>query len=147
MVDGHIKSDVLVQEADLIVEFLQKVECFRGLTVGTLASVADKMWSEEHPAGETIIRQGEPGKTFYVVRKGEVEVLREKEGRSEVVVRLGEGSSFGEEALLTGNPRNATVRTTKPTLLYVLGDEDFHHTVATSDTVREELHKVLFERQ
>jgi putative ABC transport system ATP-binding protein len=147
MVDGRIRSDVLIHEAEAIVEFLQKAEYFRGLTVSTLASIADKMWTEEHAAGETIIRQGDAGKTFYVVRQGEVEVVKSAGGEERVVATLGAGSAFGEEALLTGNPRNATVRATKQTLLYVLGEDDFRQAVATSDSLREELHKVLFERQ
>ena len=54
---------------------------------------------------------------------------------------------LGEEALLTGNPRSATVRATKDSLLYVLKEPDFQVAVSRSDTLRIELHKVLFERQ
>jgi putative ABC transport system ATP-binding protein len=146
MVDGRIKSDVIVHEANVIVEFLKRVPSFSGLSVGTLASIADKMWAEQRIAGETIIRQGEPGMNFYVIRQGQVEVIKE-DGFDQVVATLGEGRCFGEEALLTNQPRNATVRTTKPTLLYVLGEDDFREAIRKSESLREELHKVLFERQ
>src|SRR5438477_8256749 len=146
MVDGRIKSDVLVHEADVIVEFLKRVPSFSALSVGTLASIADKMWAEQRIAGETVIREGEPGLNFYVIRQGEVEVVKE-DGEARVVATLGEGSCFGEEALLKGQPRNATVRTTKPTLLYVLGENDFREAIRSSESLRDELHKVLFERQ
>ena len=53
---------------------------------------------------------------------------------------------FGEEALLTGNPRNATIRVSVPTILYVLGEKDFKEAVNSSESLREELRKVLFER-
>jgi putative ABC transport system ATP-binding protein len=147
MVDGRIKSDVLVRETDMIVEFIQKVECFGGLTVSTLASVADKMWVEKRNPDETIIQQGDEGDNFYVIRSGEVEVIRADGSEAKVVAKLGQGACFGEEALLTGNPRNATVRTTQETLLYVLGKDDFREAVETSETLKQELHKVLFERQ
>src|SRR5204863_9065125 len=69
MVDGRIKSDVVVREADLIVEFIHNMAPFRGLTLSTLASIADKMWAEQHEAGEVVVRQGDPGKNFYVIRQ------------------------------------------------------------------------------
>src|SRR6185436_6675290 len=122
MVDGRIKSDVLVKEANLIVEFLKRVDAFSQLSVGTLASIADKMWTQQHNAGATVIREGELSKQFYVLRQGEVEIIKQENGEPKVVNTLREGDCFGEEALLTGKPRNATVRTTKPTLLYVLGE-------------------------
>lgn len=147
MVDGRIKSDVLVQEANLIVEFLKRLDTFSGLSVGTLASIADKMWTQQHNAGTIVIHQGELSKQLFIIRQGEVEVVREENGESKVLAILREGDCFGEEALLKSKPRNATVRTKKSTLLYVLGESDFRDAVTSSESLREELNKVLFERQ
>lgn len=147
MVDGRIKSDVVVREAALICEFIQKLPAFRGLTPSTLASIADKMWAEQHLAGVTIIRQGEPGDKFYLVRHGEVEVIAEEVGGPRKLATLREGDCFGERALLTGEPRSATVRTTRSTLLYALGKDDFKAAIDTSQSFQEELQKALFERQ
>src|SRR3954454_21581058 len=108
--------------------------------------IADEMWAEQRVALETVIRQGKPGMSFYVIRQGEVEVIKE-DAQAQVVATLGEGSCFGEEALLKNQPRNATVRTTKPTLLYVLGENDFRDAIRESESLRKELHKLLFERQ
>lgn len=146
MVDGHIKSDVLVKEADAIVEFIRNVDCFQGLTVSNLAAIADKMWTETFERGQVVVKQGDPGKNFYVIRKGAVEVVREG-GGSTVVATLGAGQCFGEEALLRGQARNATVRAQERSLLYVLSKQDFRDAVQTSGTLRDELYKIIFERQ
>ena len=58
-----------------------------------------------YPAGATIVEQGEPGTTMYIVVRGEVEVRYDAE-RS---VRLGPGESFGELSLIDKRPRSATV--------------------------------------
>jgi putative ABC transport system ATP-binding protein len=147
MVDGRIKSDVLVHEASVIVQFIKKQEYFSGLSVGTLASIADKMWTQQHDPGEIVIRQGDTSKQFFVIRQGEVEVIREDDGQSRVVATLREGDCFGEEALIKSAPRNATIRCTQPTLLYVLGEDDFREALQSSESLRDELNKVLFERQ
>jgi putative ABC transport system ATP-binding protein len=147
MVDGRIKSDVVVQESALICEFLQKLRAFEKLTPATLASIADKMQVEQHSPGDVITRQGEPGDKFYLIRSGEVEVLVDDGTEKRVVATLRDGDLFGEQALLTGEPRNATVTATKVTMLYSLGKVDFQAAISASASLREELQKVLFERQ
>ena len=147
MVDGRIKSDVVVREAAMICEFIQRFPVFSGLTPSTLASIADKMWAEQHLAGSIVVRQGEPGEKFYLVRHGEVEVITEDSAGERTVAMLHEGDCFGERALLTGEPRNATVRTTKSTLLYALGKADLRAALDASAPFEQELQKALFDRQ
>jgi Cyclic nucleotide-binding domain len=66
-------------------------------------------------AGETIFREGDAGDYLYIIIKGEVEVIREGPGQSEIVLnRLGPGEYFGEMALISNEPRNATLRTITP---------------------------------
>lgn len=63
-----------------------------------------------YPEGAVIVRQGGAGNSMYVVVRGEVVVRLEPEGQE--VARIGPGGFFGEMSLLTGAPRNATVRAT-----------------------------------
>lgn len=147
MVDGYIKSDVVVRESALICEFLQKLAPFQGLSPSTLASLADKMGVENRAAGDIIVRQGDVGNHFYLIRQGEVEVTISAGDSKRTVATLREGDCFGEQALITGNPRNATVRAVRETLLYVLGKDEFRATLDSSPSFREELQKVLFQRQ
>jgi putative ABC transport system ATP-binding protein len=147
MVDGRIHSDVVVAEAAVICEFLQHQPPFNDLTAGTLAKVADQMWAEQYLAGEIVIREGDQAERFFLIRRGEVEVIRESPQGPRRVATLREGDCFGEQALMTGKPRNATIRTLTPTLLYVLGKEDFQAALDASDSFREELQKALFDRQ
>lgn len=61
--------------------------------------------------GQIIIRQGEVGDDYYLLRQGRAEVIRTRSrGEAAVLAVLGPGEAFGEEALLSGDPRNATVR-------------------------------------
>jgi CRP-like cAMP-binding protein len=76
-------------------------------------------------AGETIIRQGAPGDAYYVLTAGRCEVLREVADGSALQVMLMPGSGFGEEALLSGDVRNATVRALEDSRLVRLGVADF----------------------
>jgi putative ABC transport system ATP-binding protein len=147
MVDGRIKSDVVIREAALICEFIQLLPAFRGLTPATLASIADKMWAEQYLAGMTVVQEGDPGGKLFLIRYGEVEVLLDGgDGRKRVAI-LKPGDSFGEMATSTAVPKNAILRTTKSTMLYVLTRKDAESALKTSATFQVELQKALFERQ
>ena len=66
----------------------------------------------------TIIREGERGEDCFILESGEVEVLQGSATGTRRVALLGPGSIFGEAALLSDVRRNATVKTTRPTVLY-----------------------------
>lgn len=77
-------------------------------------------------AGAVIIREGEPGSRFYVVKEGEVEVVRQTAGGGEEqLALLGPGQHFGEVALLYNEKRTATVRATVETTLISVAGQDF----------------------
>ena len=58
-------------------------------------------------SGETIVRQGDPGQSMFVIASGAVSIVLEP-ARTEVA-RTPAGGYFGEMSLLTGDPRTATV--------------------------------------
>ena len=72
-------------------------------------------------AGAEIFHQGDFGRLFYLVERGEVEVL--VEGRP--ATRLGVGAGFGEIALLRDVPRTATVVATRDGELFTLDRDEF----------------------
>jgi putative ABC transport system ATP-binding protein len=142
MVDGRIVSDVVLHDALRICEFLRAVELFRALTPTQLTNVAEKMTKRQFAAGDTIIREGEPGEDFFLISEGEVDVIR----ADHEVARLGRGDFFGEVALISGEPRNATVLATEPLETFVLGKGDFQSAIETSAPFRDQLYRVYFSR-
>jgi putative ABC transport system ATP-binding protein len=147
MVDGRIISDVVISEAAAICEFLRKIPLFAEMPPHTLTEVADKMMQESFSPGEIVIKQGDPGEKFYLIRRGEAEVTIRRPGRDEKVVVLEEGGFFGEQALLTGEPRMATVRAKTALDLCSLDKAEFQQVLAGSTSFQERMRKVLFERQ
>jgi putative ABC transport system ATP-binding protein len=147
MVDGRVISDVLVQEAATIAEFLQKSPLFKSLSAGTLSEVADKITLERFAAGDVVIRQGDAGDKLYVIRSGTAEVHVTRNNETRQVATLAAGDFFGEAALISGEPRNATVKAGEPLEAYTLGKDDFKRVIDASPSFRDELRRVLFARQ
>ena len=106
------RVEVPVQELEL----LRAVPMFAPLAPPILERLAARAIRVAVPAGEAIIREGEPGDRFYVVVSGRVEVS--VGGR--VLRELGGGDSFGEIALLRDSPRTASISALEPTQLLAL---------------------------
>jgi putative ABC transport system ATP-binding protein len=148
MVNGRIKSNILVQEEFEICEFLKQCDVFSRLTTGTITNIAETMAKECHPPGAVIIRQGDEGDKFYLIKSGVVDVIVNQGQPDETrVATLSKGQFFGETALLTGAPRNATVLAQQDVQLYTLDKPNFQAAIASSEPFRKELEKILFQRQ
>ena len=103
------------------VELLKRVTLFSGCSkkeLGQIAQIADEI---DFPAGKTLIRQGSPGKQFFVVIEGTVEV--EQDGKK--FPPRGGSEFFGEIALASGWPATATVTTLAPTRALVIAPRQF----------------------
>ena len=146
MIDGRIASDVNVEESVRICQFLVKCPAFAALTPTALSGVAEKMKREQHSEGSTIIRQGDPGEKFYMIRSGAVNVQRETAQGRVLVAVLKEGEFFGEAALITGAPRNATIVAAMDADLYALDRADFRAAIDDSPTFKDQLIRVFTQR-
>ena len=147
MVDGRIISNVLVKESVAICTFLARCEAFTGLTPDMLTKVAEKMKREIFEQGAIIIRQGEEGDKFYLIRRGSVDVIIDEGQPSQVMLVLKEGDFFGEKALITGQPRSATIRAKERIECYTLDKVSFQEAIAASDSFKQQIYKAYFQRQ
>ena len=139
---GRIISDIDVKQAIEICEFLKQCNVFDKLTPEELREVADKMSREVARAGTFIIRQGDRGDKFYLIKSGEVEVLVDGETPAHNVRVLSKGEVFGEMALLYDRPRSATIRAMGEVELYTLGKDDFHAALESSPSFNEQVRRV-----
>ena len=101
-------------------DLVAKVPFFKNVGASVIADVARLLRARDYPARAVIVRRGERGDCMYFIASGEVEVRLRPEA-----VRLGPGEFFGEIALLTGGPRNATIVAVQPCTLLTLDIVDF----------------------
>lgn len=94
------------------------------------------------PAGKTVVKEGTYGTEFYVVIDGALRV--EHDGAH--LTDLGPGSFFGELALLARIQRTATVVTTAPTRVLVMGAREFTTLLRDHPTIQEAVLHAVAER-
>lgn len=75
--------------------------------------------------GEVIVRQGETGRSMFVVQEGTVDVVVEREGREILLRRLGKGEFIGEMGIFDRDRRSATVRARGPARLLTVDSQTF----------------------
>jgi voltage-gated potassium channel len=123
-------------------ELVAKVPFFHHIGASLIAEVARLLRPRDFPPGSVVMRRGEPGDCMYFVVEGEVEIQLQSGP-----LYLGAGEFVGELALLTGDPRNATVVATQHCLLLALDIVDFHELLARQPelarVIREEARKRL----
>lgn len=91
------------------VAFIRKIHLFSGLSEDDLKDVAEALVDETYKNGETIIKQGERGDTFYVLYSGTVRVVQHKGKQELVLANLVPQDFFGEEELFTKGTRTASI--------------------------------------
>lgn len=100
------------------------------------------------PAGQIIFRQGDPSDKFYIITKGQVDVLRtdKRNSREVQVARLGEGQYFGEIGVLGRTERTATVKAATDVECLALNRDVFKSLMSASAGAYKEMDIVLRRR-
>ncbi|MGH9334249.1 MAG: Crp/Fnr family transcriptional regulator, partial [Vicinamibacteria bacterium] len=99
------------------------IPLFSDLTTSEFIAVAILLSRRVAKVGEVIVREGDPGESMFIVSTGEVRATIARDGRELPVATMRDGDFFGEMAVLSGEPRTATVTAVKSTELLELSRE------------------------
>jgi small-conductance mechanosensitive channel len=124
-------------DAGVVDVVLRRVPIFTALDDPSFIDLARASRVVTFAGGEAVVRQGQPGASMFVIVRGEAVVTIEP-GQHEVA-RLAEGAFFGEMSLLTGAPRNATVRATADADLLEITAEAFRAFVLSNPAAVEQV--------
>jgi CRP-like cAMP-binding protein len=121
---------------------------FADLDPRELGALAARLEPLELAAGQEVVRQGEPGDRFYLIRDGQLAVLVAEQGQApRQVASLGPGEYFGEIALLHDQPRSATVTTVVASRLFALRKVHFDALLREHRAAGRDLELVASRRQ
>ncbi|HEX9445666.1 MAG TPA: cyclic nucleotide-binding domain-containing protein [Candidatus Binatia bacterium] len=104
---------------------LASVPLFSGLNRHQLGKLLVKLFEKRYAAGETIFREGDPGKALFIVLDGKVSIVRTSDGVEKPLALLTPAAYFGELALIDDQPRFAAARADEDSLLLILYKSHF----------------------
>jgi uncharacterized protein YhbP (UPF0306 family) len=116
------------------------------LPTQAVEKIIHQLQSISVPAGETIVRQGQPADKFFIVVEGEAEVMRGGEDEPIQIAKLSAGELFGEVAIMRDEPRAATVRATSDVKLLALDRDAFRDLIAQAMEITPDFDQVIRRR-
>jgi ABC-type lipoprotein export system ATPase subunit len=138
---------IMLSDGEIIEEFL--VQTFPALTEQQLIRTTRRLDRQDYLPGTVILHEGAPPDKFYIITKGQIEVLVDTpDGDRMSVARMGRGQYFGEIELLRGGTNIATIRADLETGVEVaaLDRGTFEGLLAESAPTREEMAQVIEQR-
>jgi CRP/FNR family cyclic AMP-dependent transcriptional regulator len=121
---------------------LRSVPLFQGMSDRSVQSIAELAADASFAAGAILVREGDPGDSFLIIREGSAMV---EQGGS-TVRELGNGDFLGEISLIDGRPRTATVTASKPVDAWTIDRAGFTRLMDEYPSVRYELLNALTQR-
>ena len=107
-------------------ESLRAIPLFSRVSDTDLEDVVAHLIERRFPKHATVVEEGLPGDYMYVIREGRAKVTKASEdGREKIMNFLEAGAFFGDMALLSNEPRSASVKTLEPSRLLALSRRDF----------------------
>ncbi|MGO9058699.1 MAG: cyclic nucleotide-binding domain-containing protein [Candidatus Binataceae bacterium] len=124
-------------DAKETIQLLSKCDLLRHLPPEEVERILPCVRNRHLDNGEILFRAGDAGDALYIVAQGKVDVISAPAGEclnghvaGEKLAELSEGQAFGEMALLSGEPRTATIQAAAQTDLLEIGRGDFEQLVA-----------------
>ena len=116
-----------------MIDILKSIPFFGKLNDEDIQKIAEKVQMEYFPEGHTIFNEGDDGGKMYIIKRGQVKVVRNKE----VLAVLKDNAFFGEMALVSDELRNATIETASEVELLTLDKFNFKELLETNSAIAE----------
>jgi HEAT repeat protein len=104
---------------------LREIPIFADLSPEDLKHVAEVAHEEWYPQNTDIFHQGDEGSRMFVIVDGRLQVVRNMDGRDQVLAERGPGDFLGEMAIIESAPRSATLHTQTEVRVLAIDDETF----------------------
>jgi pSer/pThr/pTyr-binding forkhead associated (FHA) protein len=129
-----------------LMDVISKIPFFAPLLETEREELAEDATMHVFSTGETIIREGDPGRSVYVILDGRVKVFTRDNDDDELeLATLGVGQFFGEMSFITGKPRSSSVAALELSVVVELSYDSMAKVIEQNQAVKEvleEYHKI-----
>jgi|GEM_PF-995974 len=140
--DTQVATELMIR-----MNFIKEVTSFVQLSLGRIRWLAQHLEKISVPKDAVIFKQGEQGDKCYLIYAGQIEISLDdpREGKKVLAV-LKAPMMFGETALFTSSPRNATAKAQDDTILFAIKRQNLLELAAMEDTTNQAIRTLMVER-
>lgn len=114
-----------------MIEILKQIPFFSQLSDEDLEAIAQTVEMQYFGPEQVIFEQGDYGEEMYIIKRGKVQVLRDYS----ILAELSDHAFFGEMALVSEEPRNATVKAIEEVEALVLKKDQFRELLESKPSI------------
>jgi len=134
-----------VRQYKKICQKLSQIPLFHHLPPEEIQALVHYVSSRTYQKGSTVLRQGEPGDSLFIIESGKVDIVDVKSNMRKIA-ELKENDVLGEMAIMTGEPRSATAVTATDTKVWIILKEHFDLLIRNSPRLAEAVKKLVSAR-
>lgn len=130
-------ENITNEDVSTILQILKKIPLMEDLNEDDHKEIIKKISLEYYPKDYVVFKEGELGDAFYIIKRGMVRVYHPENGTDDEsdVAMLSDNDFFGEMALISEKPRNATTVTLEETEIFKLVKSDFIALVSSNSNM------------
>lgn len=126
--------------------FLHGVDIFKDIPLDNLMTIAGIARDESYEKNTVLFEEGEEGDSLYLIVEGRVGVKKKSNEDEELIAVLGASQCVGEMAILSDEPRSATVETMEDTNLLVINKNSFKTLIRKNPDIAFHIFNILVHR-
>lgn len=140
--------DATQDDATVITRILKQIPLLAELNADDHKEIIKRITLEYFPKDHLVFHEGDQGDAFYIIKRGIIRIFHEAQGDKdeEEVAMLGDNDFFGEMALMSDKPRNATAKTVEDTEVFKLTKEDFIELVSSNPNMASRISSEFLKR-
>ncbi|MFC1495045.1 cyclic nucleotide-binding domain-containing protein [Thermodesulfobacteriota bacterium] len=136
LIKKHILKSKRIRAKKLI-RALSRVKILQVLPAEEVVNLVPHVKTQKYRAGDIIFRQNDPASELYFIIDGVVRVIRESGSDKTSIAELSDGDTFGEIALISDQPRTATIKALTDVNIFTIHKSEFEHLMRQSSDLKD----------
>jgi CRP-like cAMP-binding protein len=126
--------------------FLKEVDIFRNVDTERLGVIAEIAREVVFNSGDVIVQEGETGDSLYIIKKGSLRIIKEKDGKQYHLKNLTTGQCFGVFGIFGDRPRTAGAIADEVTTLLEIRKSEFKKVLISNPEIAYNILEILSQR-
>lgn len=136
-------------DASILLPILRQIPLFANLDENLHREIIQHIVLMYYPLNYTIFKEGDEGDALYLIKKGSIQVFhppKEEGDLPKTIAEMSDNSFFGEMALISEVPRNASVKTLTDCEVFILSKQDFTNLLNSNTSLAEKISTAVISR-